>query len=401
MDDEESRAYLEALEGMLVQVTGPAVAVGPTSKYGETPLVRAEWGIERVMQGDPTGMLIIVDDGSSATHYDASSLAFPMQTGDMLDEVFGPLAYTYENYKIEPIALPHPAGSERPLPTLEPAGPDELSIATFNVEDLFDTLDPHPSDPPRPTRSQVQLDLTKMAEAVAAMGAPTVVGLQEVENVGILEDLAGQETLAGYAYTPVLIEGTDSRGIDVGYLVRGDRATLEGAAALPAPEGLTSRPPLLITVTAHLEMGDVTVYVLNNHFTSMSGGEKPTEPRRNAQAAWNVTLVKRILARDPEAYVVVLGDLNSFYDSLPLDTLRAAGLRHVYEFVEPERPYSYIYEGVSETLDHILMTPGLYGHLVHVEALHINADYPPPIPGDTSARRVSDHDPIVAILSFR
>jgi predicted extracellular nuclease len=157
----------------------------------------------------------------------------------------------------------------------------------------------------------------------------------------------------------------------------------------------------VITTTLHLDSGDTTVYVLNNHFTSMSGGEKPTEPRRTAQAAWNATLVEQILAGDPEAYVVVLGDLNSFYDSPPLDLLRDAGLRHIYEFVEPERPYSYIYQGVSETLDHILVTPSLYELLTAVEAVHINADYPLPLPDDASARRVSDHDPIVAVFAIK
>jgi predicted extracellular nuclease len=262
-------------------------------------------------------------------------------------------------------------------------------------------VDPHPSDLPLLTRSQYQLDLTKTAAAIVAMGSPTIVGLQEVENMGVLEDLIQQDALAGYSYAPVLIEGTDSRGIDVGYLVRGDRATLEGAAAYAAPEGLTSRPPLLITVTVHLEAGDTTLYVLNNHFTSMSGGEKPTEPRRTAQAAWNVTLVERILANEPDASIVVLGDLNSFYDSPPLDELRAIGLRHVYEFVEPDRPYSSVYQGESETLDHILVTPSLYERLVRVAAAHINADSPLPAPDDPSARHVSDHDPIVATFSFR
>ncbi len=85
------------------------------------------------------------------------------------------------------------------------------------------------------------------------MGAPTIVGLQEVENIDVLEDLAEQEAIADYDYQPFLVEGTDSRGIDVGYLVRGDQATVEGASAYPAPEGLTSRPPLLITVTLHLD----------------------------------------------------------------------------------------------------------------------------------------------------
>jgi predicted extracellular nuclease len=227
-----------------------------------------------------------------------------------------------------------------------------------------------------------------------------VLGLQEVEDLGVLQDVAEDPALSPYGYVPVLIEGFDSRGIDVGYLVRGDRATVVGASQQPAPEGLTSRPPLLITVTVHLAEGDRTLYVLNNHFTSMAGGELATEPRRTAQAAWNVSLVEPLLVADPDALVVVMGDLNSFYDAPPIDTLRAGGLRHVYERVAPDRPYTYIYQGMSETLDHILVSPALYDHLTRVTALHLNADYPPPRPDDASPRRVSDHDPLVAVFEF-
>ena len=56
------------------------------------------------------------------------------------------------------------------------------------------------------------------------------------------------------------------------------------------------------------------VYLLNNHFLSMSGGEQATEPRRIAQAAWNGDLVQQIIADDPEAFVVVMCDLNSYYE---------------------------------------------------------------------------------------
>jgi uncharacterized repeat protein (TIGR01451 family) len=401
IDEQDAASYYEALEGMLVQVTEPAVAVGPTSSYGETPLVSTGWDIDRVMKGDPTGMLIYLDDGGPGTHYDLSTLAFPLQSGDLLTHATGPLAYTYENYKIEPIELPTIEPVDRPLPALEPVGPNQFSIATLNAENLFDNRDPHPSDPPQPSGSEYELDLLKMANTITAMGAPVIVGLQEVENIDILEALVKQDAIAEYHYLPYLVEGTDSRGIDVAYLVRSDQATVEGATAYPAPEGLTSRPPLLITTTVHLEDGDQTVYVLNNHFTSMSAGEKPTEPRRKAQAAWNVALVEGIQASDPDALVVVLGDLNSFYDSPPLDVLREAGLRHVYESVEPERPYTYIYQGESETLDHVLVTPSLYELLEEVVTLHINADYPPPIPGDPSAQRTSDHDPLVVVFSLK
>ena len=398
-EKQASVAYYESLEGMLVQVSEPAVAVAPTTKYGETVLVSSKWGIERVMLGDPTGWFIFVDDGSSATHTTLETLPFALKSGDIATSVIGPLAYSYDNYKIEPIAPPEIIPAERPLPTLEPAGPNGFSVATFNVENLFDFQDPHPSDPPRPSLGEYKHRLAKTAEAIRAMGAPTIIGLQEIENIGVLEDLIEQEAILEFDYRPYLIEGTDSRGIDVGYLVRGDLATVEGVAAYPAPEGLTSRPPLLITVTLKME-GNPTVYVLNNHFTSMSGGEAATEPRRNAQALWNVELVDRILARESQALVVVLGDLNSFYQSLPLDSLRAAELHHVYELVEPELPYSYIYQGESETLDHMLVTPALFVYLAQVEALHINADYPLPAADDASPRHVSDHDPLVAVFQF-
>jgi predicted extracellular nuclease len=269
------------------------------------------------------------------------------------------------------------------------------------VENFFDFQEPHPSDPPMPSLREYHLKLSKTAEAIMAMGAPTVVSLQEIENVGVLDDLAAEQAISQFHYQPVLIEGDDSRGIDVGYLVRGDRAEIVEATAMPAPEGLTSRPPLLLTITLEtLSNETVTIYLLNNHFTSMSEGETVTEPRRVAQASWNLSLVKQVQEQEPDAFIVVLGDLNSFYESPPIDTLRDGGLRHVYEFVAPEIPYTYIYEGESETLDHILVSPPLYEHLIQVEALHIDADFSLAAPDDATPRHVSDHDPLIAIFGF-
>ena len=77
------------------------------------------------------------------------------------------------------------------------------------------------------------------------------------------------------------------------------------------------------------------------------------------------------------------------------------GLKHVYEYVSPDLPYTYIYQGESETLDHILVTPSLYAHTQHVHVLHTTADYPPQEPEDTSPLRVSDHDPLVVVFTVR
>ena len=196
----------------------------------------------------------------------------------------------------------------------------------------------------------------------------------------------------------MLIEGFDSRGIDVGYLIRGD-AEIVDVKQYDAPEGLTSRPPLLVKVQVQVDGAPQTVYVINNHFTSMAAGVEITEPRRTAQAQWNVHILKDIiLAEEPDARVAIVGDLNSFFDSQPIQTLRGAGLDHVLDDVRPDQRYNYIYQGESQVLDHILTTRSLFEMLKSVHILHTNADFPPTKPDDPSAERKSDHDPIIAIF---
>ncbi len=400
-DPAAALVYNEALEGVLVAVLEPALVVAPTTQYGEYALVYEKWGVTAVARTDPSGFLMVVDDGSSVAHDDQSSLPYAVAKGDFVVNLVGPLAYTFGSYKIEPIGVPDITPLNRPLPTIRTAESDELSIATFNVENLFDLLTPHPADPPLPTVFEYRAKLDKIAQTIVALGAPTIIGLQEVENVEVLQDLVAEEALAGYGYEPYLIEGNDSRGIDVGYLVRSDRATVQSFAAYPAPGDLFARPPLVITVTAHLASGDQTVIVLNNHFLSLSAGEAATEAVRTAQAEWNLTVMAELAAENPAAHFVVLGDLNSFFQTLPLDTLEAGGLPHVYRYLpEEERPYTYIFEGRTQTLDHILVSPALFDRLTLVDVLHTNADYPIADPEDSSPRRTSDHDPLVAIFAF-
>jgi predicted extracellular nuclease len=398
----ESYTYYESLEGMLVQVTDGGIAVGPTSRYGEYVIVLPKHGVNRLWREDVAhnGLAIMVDDGSSTVHEDSTTLSYAVDSGDQVSNLIGPLAYTFGRYKVEPIAQPQVVAAEVEIQVLDPVDSDAFSIMTWNVENLFDVLDPHPSSPEKPSIRSYKVSVTKVANTIRTAGGPTIVGLQEVENIEILEDIAEHDVLAGYEYQPFLIEGTDSRSIDNGYLVRGDVADVLDVQQHVAPEGLTSRPPLRIEVNIETDSGTVTVFVLNNHFTSMSGGEGATEPRRVAQAAWNVTIMESILEGNPGAYLAVIGDLNSYYDSPPVDTLREADLIHVFE-INPEGGwYSYIYQGSSQTIDHILVTPGLYELIERVDVLHVNADYAPPAPEDESPRRKSDHDPVLATFSF-
>ncbi|MEJ2010680.1 MAG: lamin tail domain-containing protein [Anaerolineales bacterium] len=398
-DPGAAQAYYESLEGMLVELNQPALVVGPTSRFGETFLVLEKHGVTRLFRGDPMGYIIVIDDGSSETFEDRSGQQVALASGDRVLHASGPLAYTFGAYKIEPILTPDAEpGPPAVIPDLIPAGADEFSIMTWNVENLFDILAPHPSSPPRPRKAEYDRDLIKIANTIEAAGGPTVVALQEVENLGILEDLVGLDLLAPYHYQPYLLEGTDSRGIDVGYLVRTDRVDVLEVTQFPAPGGLTSRPPLMLRVRFREHAGELVLF--NNHFLSMSGGEAATEPRRTAQAAWNADLAADILAENPAAWVGVLGDLNSYYGSLPIETLRQAGLNHVFDILPEDERYTYIYLGVSQTLDHIMVSDGLWQQLESTLILHLDADQPLPTPEDSSPLHASDHDPVIATFSL-
>ncbi len=397
-DDTASTNYYEALEGMLVSVNGPVKAVSPTNKYGETAVVLPLYTGTHLMQGEPTGMAIRVDDGSFTTHTDQSSMLYAATTGDLLYDISGPLTFNYGYFKIEPLSAPRVEPQSQLMDPLSPTISDEFRVMTWNVENLFDFLEPHPSDPALPTVAEYRVWLEKVASTILLAGSPAVIGLQEVENIDVLEDIAGVQSISEFGYQAVLMEGTDSRGIDVGYLVRGD-IQIKNVQQFPAPNELTPRPPLLLEIQASLGGQTRVVFLLNNHFLSMSGGEKATEPRRIAQAAWNAEQVSKILQQNPDAFVIVMGDLNSYYDSPPIDTLRSAGMIHVFDQLSPEERYTYIYQGVAQVLDHILVNEIYESSISSVDILHVNADFPLQLPGDTSVLHKSDHDPVV--VTFR
>ncbi len=396
----EAELYYEALEGMLVAVPGSALAVSPINKYGELTLVLPKHGVDRLYQGEDNGYKIVLDDGSNETHLDQSTLPFIANTGDTLANIAGPLAYTYGNYKIALTTTPAIQSQQMEVMQIPELQSGQLSIMTWNVENLFDYLEPHPASPALPNIRQYKVDIARTANTILAAGVPSIVALQEVENIKVLEDIANSEILSSYPYQPILIEGTDSRGIDVGYLVRTDHAIVLETTQHEAPEGITSRPPLEIILEVIGSNPPTTLHIINNHFTSMSGGEKATEPRRNSQAAWNVTVMEQILSADPNSNIIITGDLNSYYDSPPIEILRDAGLSHAFDLLQPKERYTYIYEGASQTLDHLLMTKWLYENIETVIPLHINADYTIPLSGDESPIHKSDHDPVIVIFNL-
>jgi uncharacterized protein len=124
-----------------------------------------------------------------------------------------------------------------------------------------------------------------------------------------------------------------------------------------------------------------------------------------AQSAHLNALVAEQLAADPEAWLIVLGDMNDYELSAPMLALMADGRLHniLAQIPLPER-YSYVYGGASQLIDGLLVTSPLAGALVTTTILHLNADYPYSLSRDLSPAalpfKATDHDLPLAIFAL-
>ncbi|MHB8114573.1 MAG: endonuclease/exonuclease/phosphatase family protein, partial [Bellilinea sp.] len=119
-----------------------------------------------------------------------------------------------------------------------------------------------------------------------------------------------------------------------------------------------------------------------------------SERQRIQQANIIQRYVAQIQALDPDALVVVAGDLNDFQFSEPLIALKGSNLTNVVELLPVEEQYTYVYEGNSQVLDHILVTKPLENWLSEVDIVHLNAEF-------LASQRTSDHDPVLAYFRLR
>lgn len=103
--------------------------------------------------------------------------------------------------------------------------------------------------------------------------------------------------------------------------------------------------------------------------------------------------VAELLAMDPDAQVIVMGDLNDFQFSPPIELLEGEILNNLIETLPIEEQYTYVYDGNSQVLDHILVSESLMGRLAEFDILHINSEF-------DYDQRFSDHDILIATFTF-
>ncbi|MFB7217159.1 endonuclease/exonuclease/phosphatase family protein [Streptomyces sp. NPDC056227] len=298
----------------------------------------------------------------------------------------------------------------------------ELAVATYNVENLdaldeqakFDTLAAgvavNLSSPDIVSLEEIQDDngavndgtvgseatLKRFTDAIVAAGGPQYAWRYIAPVDGKDGGEPGGNIRNVFLFNPERVDFVDRAGGDATTPVTAVKTkkgvTLSASPGRIAPTNdawADSRKPLVGEFRFHGK----PVFVIGNHFTS-KGGDQPLhgryqEPKRSSetkrvkQATEVNTFVTSLLAADKSARVITLGDLNDFAFSPTMDALTDGQvLKPLITTLPEDEQYSYVYEGNSQTLDHILTSPGVYRF--DYDVVHINAEF---------ADQASDHDP--------
>lgn len=258
-------------------------------------------------------------------------------------------------------------------------------IAFYNVENLFDTInDPTTNDEEFTPQGDVRWNTEKyvnklkaLSEAMAGIGTEftpdgaALIGVSEIENKQVMLDLVNQPALSGRSYKVVHFDSPDRRGVDVGLIYqpkyfrplhsKSYRLIVENN-----PDFLTRDP---LVVTGLFDGEEISVIV--NHWPSRRGGEKRSMPLRMAAARLNRHIVDSLLGLNPDAKIVVMGDLNDNPTNKSiLEGLNAKGTKDNLKTGELFNPMFSIYKkGVGSNawqdswslFDQLIISQGLLG----------------------------------------
>ena len=260
------------------------------------------------------------------------------------------------------------------------ADQEEVRVAFYNVENLFDTEDdPNrqdeeflPDSKKQWTIERYQDKRAKLVQVVAALEYPTLLGLAEVENEAVLRALTEHPDLAEVGYDVVLYDSPDARGIDVALLYRTAFFTPVSSQAIPVAfeeENYQSRDILLVSGTLGQDAKHNTLHVLVNHWPSRRGGVAQSEARRLAAAALARQAVDELLQTDATANVILMGDFNDEpTDRSITEGLRATGaaektdpfqLFNTVAALDAQGRGTYQFRGNWNMLDQIILSTGL------------------------------------------
>ncbi len=217
-----------------------------------------------------------------------------------------------------------------------------LCVAFYNLENLFDTIDdPKIDDAEFLPKASSQWDskryytkLNHLAEVISQIGdeytknGPAFIGVSEVENRQVVEDLVHTPPLKSMGYDVVHFDSPDKRGIDVALLYQPKLFRVTSSKAHPFTMADTSFHTRDILQVDGLLDGEL-VHVLVNHWPSRSGGQQESASKRNAAADLCLSIVESIYKEEPNAKIIIMGDLND-------DPVDASLMKHLKIKTKPE-----------------------------------------------------------------
>jgi uncharacterized protein len=421
--------FYESLEGMHLELQN-AVATGPRSDFGEIPILPAN-GAGAGVRTNRGGILLRSNDTNPERIFldDVIASTPVMDVGDTIPgSLFGVLDYSFGNFKLLVTSTPTAQRNGLAREVTATGSHKELAIATFNVENLS------PADP--------QSKFDELAGIIVNnLRSPGIVVVEEIQdNTGPVNDgtVAADQTFAQLIAAIGAVGGPtyDWRSIDpvnnsdggqpggnirVGFLFRTDNPDLQfvdrpgggsttavdvvkvaGQVQLTSSPGRidptnpafnNSRKPL----AAEFVFRGKTVFVVANHWNS-KGGDNPlfgrfqppvavTETQRAGQATAVAGFVNDVLGLERNANVVLAGDLNDFDYSAAVGIVTATGMLDLPSTLPDGERYTYDFEGNSQVLDHILISPAMAARGFGYDVVHVNSEF---------ADQASDHEPQVA-----
>ena len=197
------------------------------------------------------------------------------------------------------------------------------SVVFYNLENLFDIYnDPETHDDEftpqgvkqwNETRYQKKLyNMERVLFDIAAQQKeyPIVIGVSEIENRSVLEDLISQPKLKGANYRICHYDSPDARGVDVAFLYRPDVFKIQGSDNIKLQvEGLPNfRTRDLVVMWGTIE--DEPFYFLVSHWPSRLGGKEASQFKRDACAKQIREIKDSLLRENPATKVIVMGDFN-------------------------------------------------------------------------------------------
>ena len=196
-------------------------------------------------------------------------------------------------------------------------------VAFYNLENLFDIYDDPethdeeflPDGVKQWNETKYQKKLSNMERVLFDMAAinkeyPIVIGVSEIENRSVLEDLVSQPKLKGANYRICHYDSPDARGVDVAFLYRADVFKLEGSdnIKLEVEELPDFRTRDFVVMWGTIE-GE-PFYFLVSHWPSRLGGKEASQFKRDACAKQIRQIKDELLAKNPNTKVIVMGDFN-------------------------------------------------------------------------------------------